>query len=161
MSEQPAGQSTLQRGIPRRAALIGLGLTGLAAVSGGAWLALTRWAQMPAAPNSTATASKPAIAPLLVYRGHNMIISGVAWSPDGTRIASIGGTSMHIWDAASGQRLELYRDIAGWVGAVAWSPDSMSAGSPASSRVASGGEGQKVLVWDATSGKVLAVYGGI
>src|SRR5947209_934226 len=54
----------------------------------------------PASPTSTPTSLKPA---LYTYRGHSASVIGVAWSPDGKRLAS--GSDDHtvqVWDAANG-----------------------------------------------------------
>jgi eukaryotic-like serine/threonine-protein kinase len=64
--------------IHRRTMILGLGLAGLAVMSGRiAWL-VSRHAPAPL-PRGTV---------LHTYRGHSNIISSVAWSPDGRRIAS-------------------------------------------------------------------------
>jgi WD40 repeat protein len=53
-----------------------------------------------------------------------MEVYAVAWSPDGTRIASAGrDRSVHIWDASTGKTLSTYQGHTMEVYAVAWSPD--------------------------------------
>src|SRR5260370_37381466 len=44
-----------------------------------------------------------------IYRGHRGWISSVAWSPDGTRIASASddGTA-HVWDVSIGKAAVIY-----------------------------------------------------
>lgn len=81
------------------------------------------------------------------YRGHTWSVEAVAWSPNGTRIAS-GSTDMtvQVWDAATGHHLFTYRGHAlgllNFVEAVAWSPDG--------TRIASGNDDHEVHVWAAT-----------
>ena len=60
--------------------------------------------------------------PLVVYRGHFDTIQAVAWSPDGTLIASGGrDQTMHIWESASGRKRHALPQ-AGVVSGVVWSP---------------------------------------
>ena len=75
----------------------------------------------------------------------------IAWSPDGTRIAS--GDTLHrvqVWDPLTGKILLTYDKHSGPITALAWSPDGNS--------LASAGGDQTVQVWDATSGKQIQVY---
>jgi WD40 repeat protein len=61
----------------------------------------------------------------------------VAFSPDGTRLATVGHGSPRIWDAASGNQLPKVRH--GSAQAVAFSPDG--------TRLATGGSDGSVRVW--------------
>ncbi|MGB8346237.1 MAG: ATP-binding cassette domain-containing protein [Ktedonobacteraceae bacterium] len=75
----------------------------------------------------------------------------IAWSPDGTRIAS--GDALHhvqVWDPLTGKILLTYQKHAGPITALAWSPDGNS--------LASASDDQTVQVWDATSGKQIQTY---
>src|SRR5262249_46271660 len=61
---------------------------------------------------------------LINYQGHSLRAFAVAWSPDGSRIASADGDangSVHIWNAANGQTLASHQ--APLVRALAWSPN--------------------------------------
>jgi hypothetical protein len=61
-----------------------------------------------------------------VLIGHTDDITGAAWSPDGTRIATISAdTTVRIWDAQTGQpvrTLFAHEDV---VDTLAWSPDGL------------------------------------
>jgi WD40 repeat protein len=42
---------------------------------------------------------------LLTLQGHTTNVSNVAFSPDGQRLASVGGGEVRVWDAQTGQQL--------------------------------------------------------
>jgi serine/threonine protein kinase len=91
---------------------------------------------------------------LLQYR-HAGSISGLSWSPDSKRIASMGSApehTVHIWDATNGTRMLTYEGHEETILALAWSPNGQ--------RVASAGSDGMVKVWDANTGKTLLVYQG-
>jgi eukaryotic-like serine/threonine-protein kinase len=126
----PAGRlSSLQPSprITRRNMLIGLGV--LVAVPGavaGIW-----WEMTPH--------------PSYIYRGHSSSISGVAWSPDGKRIASASGdATVQIWNAPGGGDVFTYRGHTGDAPAISWSADSQS--------IASTSIDGSVHVWNVADG---------
>ena len=86
---------------------------------------------------------------LLTLGGHTDAVNGVAYSPDGTRIAS--GSSdgtVRVWDAITGQEaLPPLRGHTGEVCAVAYSPDAK--------KLASASFDKTVRVWDATTGQLI------
>ena len=89
----------------------------------------------------------------LTYRGHSNIVFGLAWSPDGKRIASASqDTTVKVWNATTGETILTYRGSSNGVNAVAWSPDGR--------RIVSGSydSDSQMLVWDATDGKGLLTY---
>ena len=75
--------------------------------------------------------------------GSSIGVFGLAWSPDGKRIASGGGDeTVQIWDATVGNQLYIYHGHSNLVTAVAWSPDGK--------RIASGSEDATVQLWQAS-----------
>lgn len=93
---------------------------------------------------------------LFTYRGAQGSVSGVAWSPDGKYIASVGeeGSTVQVWDALTGQLQATYTvhyEGAG-VSLPAWSPDG--------AYLATGGCDGVAKVLDAKTGKLLLAYHG-
>jgi eukaryotic-like serine/threonine-protein kinase len=75
---------------------------------------------------------------LYTYRGHDSQVLTVAWSRDGTRIAS-GSQDVQVWNPETGEQIFSYDGHSGTVRSVSWSPDSRY--------VASGGSDQTIQVW--------------
>jgi WD40 repeat protein len=94
----------------------------------------------------------PELHVLRTIRAHDQA-PGVAYSPDGTRLASIGTNSMAIiWDVASGEQLMKVSAEPGDAGfSVAFSPDG---------KLLATGWSTKVVVWDAATGQEVATLDG-
>jgi WD40 repeat protein len=87
------------------------------------------------------------------------LLEGVAFSPDGDRLATAGGLiavsanrSVKMWDAQDGHEIRSFPGHVGGLRSVAFSPDGR--------RLASAGLDQTVKLWDANSGdEVLTLRG--
>jgi len=86
----------------------------------------------------------------VTYTGHSATVDTLAWSPDGTRIASGGlDKTVQVWDALTGNHVVTQNDL-GLVYMLAWSPDGKSIAN-----------GEALQVWDVANAKVtLVTFGG-
>ncbi len=83
---------------------------------------------------------------LYIYRGHTDRVSALAWSPDGTYIASASGDkTVQVWNTLTGDQVFTYCGHSDAVNSVTWSPDG--------TRIASASSDSTVQVWDATTGQ--------
>ena len=90
---------------------------------------------------------------VLTLRGHSSAVDGVAFSPDGKRLATASDDqTAKVWDAQSGQELLTLRGHRDAVTGVAFSPDGK--------RLATASTDQTAKVWDAESGKELLTLRG-
>ena len=88
---------------------------------------------------------------LITYTGHTDMVEALAWSPDGSRIASASSDrTVQVWDPTTGQIFLVYSGHSDAVKAVGWSPDG--------SQIASTGIDATVHIWDALTGDTLFVY---
>ena len=105
----------------------------------------------PAAENALQSALQ-AIQLKRTLTGHTDGINDIAYSPDGSRIATVSSDNdVKIWDAASGQEIAtLTSGHARPVNALAFSPDGQY--------LATGGDDGFVILWNAESGERITVF---
>ena len=122
-----------------RRALVGWGVAaGLAAAGGVAYALAHRRASR-------------TVTDLYTYHGHTQAVNALAWSPDGTRLASSSwDKTVQVWDSATGQRLLTYTGHAQGPASVSWSPES--------TRLVSAGFEGSLQVWQAADGTPLWRY---
>ncbi|MBI3725469.1 protein kinase [bacterium] len=92
--------------------------------------------------------------PLGTLKGHKAQVTSLAWSPDGTRLAS-GGTdqTIRIFDVVSLKETSVLRSPRTWTTAVAWSPDG--------NWIVSGGpERSGLVLWDVEKARTAAYLPG-
>jgi WD40 repeat protein len=142
--------------LSRRAVIAGLVGPGLAVIGGGSiiWFVMSQKSTSNLPPPITPTPTSLSIGPLrYMYKGHSGWVNGVAWSPEGKRIASgSDDKTVQVWDATNGGNVFTYRGHSDGVLAVAWSPDG--------NHIASGSIDHTVQVWNATNGGNTFTYKG-
>ncbi|MBI3248830.1 MAG: WD40 repeat domain-containing protein [Deltaproteobacteria bacterium] len=88
-----------------------------------------------------------------VLRGHANWVRSVAFSPDGTTLASgSSDCTIRLWNVAQGQERTVLRGHTLWVRSVAFSPDGTT--------LASGSGDSTIRLWDVASGRVRNVLQG-
>ncbi|MEN9667163.1 MAG: hypothetical protein RLZZ326_3526, partial [Planctomycetota bacterium] len=89
---------------------------------------------------------------LAVLKGHEKPVSSVAFSPDGTWLATCGYNTARLWDASTGKELAELKGHDSPVTSVTFSPDG--------TRLATGSWDNTARLWDGATGKELAVLKG-
>lgn len=85
--------------------------------------------------------------------GHEKVVSTVAYSPDGRRLASAGWDGMvKVYDPATGDVVHTLKGHNDWVEAIAFSPDGR--------QLASASRAAGVVLWDVEAGTRLRAFGG-
>jgi len=85
--------------------------------------------------------------------GHYGWVNSVAWSPDGSRIASgSADRTIRLWDANTGTQIDEHNDN-GSIKSVAWSPDG--------SKIASASTVGDTRLWDANTGEHIGDIGDL
>jgi WD40 repeat protein len=79
-------------------------------------------------------------------------VLGIAWSPDGRKLATASADQTAIWDASSGHDLLTLSGHGGLVLSIAWSPDG--------SKLATASNDGTATVWDASNGRELLILEG-
>jgi transcriptional regulator with XRE-family HTH domain/energy-coupling factor transporter ATP-binding protein EcfA2 len=118
--------------------------------------ALELGAELGWAPSTVGTAKVWDVATakeLLTLRGHTDWVSGVAFSPDGTRLATASDDrTAKVWDAATGEQLLTLTGHTASVYRVAFNPDG--------TRLATASNDGTAKLWDAMTGQELRTFAG-
>jgi WD40 repeat protein len=88
-----------------------------------------------------------------VLAGHTQEVISVAWSPDGSRLATASeDKTARAWDPATGQSITTFTGHDSWLQGLAWSPDS--------TRIATGSGDNTARIWDAATGQPITTLTG-
>jgi WD40 repeat protein len=88
-----------------------------------------------------------------LFSGHYGWVLSVAWSPDGTHLASgSADETVRIWDTDTGECTAILTGHNSWARSVAWSPHG--------THLASGGHDKTVRIWDTHTGECTATLTG-
>jgi eukaryotic-like serine/threonine-protein kinase len=142
------GKTTNQQHISRRRLLYGgvAGLGAIAAGTGSVWWWTTQRVKQSSLPNIYGYVGEV----LDTYNGHkNAGVYTVNWSPDGTRVASVGSDKVaHIWSVAPSAH-----------NAMTYSHKQTAFWSPENGLVASFTDQEQTEIWEASTGKRVSLIG--
>src|SRR5260370_17060027 len=92
-------------------------------------------------------------APIFIYQGHSDHVFALAWSPNGSYLASGSrDKTIRVWKASTGEDCCCYYGHASCLLSLAWSPDGKY--------IASGDTDGIVHVWEAYTGRGVFTYHG-
>jgi serine/threonine protein kinase len=87
------------------------------------------------------------------YQEHVNVVRSCSWFSDGRRIVSASNDqTVHVWDAMTGNKRQIYQDISDAVRVVATSSDG--------SRIATAGADALVRVWEVATNRLILTYRG-
>jgi eukaryotic-like serine/threonine-protein kinase len=99
------------------------------------------------------TQERPAGTLICNYQGHMSAVRSLCWLSDGKQIVSASNEkTVHVWDAMTGDKRQIYQDISDAVRVVAASSDG--------SRIATAGADALVRVWDFATNRLVVTYRG-
>jgi serine/threonine protein kinase len=104
-------------------------------------------------PSASIVQAGPAGTIVCSYQGHLNAVRSLSLSSDGMRIVSASNDkTVHVWDAMTGNKLQLYQDTSDAVRVVAGSSDG--------SRIATVGVDALVRVWEFATNRLVITYRG-
>jgi len=104
-------------------------------------------------PSALIGQAEPAGTLVCSYRGHKNEVRSLSWLSDSRRIVSASNDKIvQVWDAMTGNQLQLYQDRSDAVRMVAASSDGL--------RIATAGADALVRVWDFATNRLVSTYRG-
>ena len=154
-AELPPAVKPGKRGLSRRSLLIGLAGVAVLGIAGGSFFLpnILHGNQAPQRTTPTPTSTTQVVqdhVTQLIYHGHSNWINAIAWTPDGSRIASASADkTVQVWNVSTGTTDATYNHDS-YVKSVEWSPDGKY--------LASAGRDKTVEIQDGTTGAIVFAY---